>query len=330
MLMLAVSDGRAGNRRQAEALAAALAARLGADWSHYLLAPRQPWKALAPRWLPMAPWGFDPGWLQRLDADRPALVIGCGRQAALATRIARRRLGAATRCVQILDPRLGRNVWDLLVLPEHDRYRDADTLTCTGSLHAIDEAWLESARERHHTLGMLPSPRLALLLGGPTADCRWNLDHALDWIGRLHGARRTQGGSALLVGSPRTPPAWREALRQAAAGFELCWLDGGDGDNPYAGVLAWADRLIVSPDSANLLSEACATTAEVLLPARPAQRGRIGRLHARLLETGRVRPLDAEDRPAAPVTPLRETARIAGQILERLGPALARAARPDR
>lgn len=324
MLILAVSDGRAGNRRQADALAAALAAALGARCDHHTVVPRNPWRAAAPRWLPYAARGFDHDWLRRLDADRPALVVGCGRQAALATRIARQRLGTATRCVQILDPRLGRNAWDLLVLPEHDAYRDEFTLTCRGSLHGIDGDWLQAARQRFAPLGDLSGPRRALLLGGPTADCPWSARHAEAWIDTLRDWKSTHGGSLMLIGAPRTPVAMHEALRAAAAEFDLCWLEEGDGDNPYAGALAWADVLLVSPDSSNLVSEACASEAVVVLPREPAQRGRIAGLHTSLVAARRVDWLDAGIALQGPRVPLRETARVAHAVLERLGSQLER------
>lgn len=318
MLILAVSDGRAGNRRQAEALAAAAARELQGEWSHHALAPRQPWKAAAPVWLPYAAHGFDRAWLRRLDTLRPALVIGCGRQAALATRIARHRLGAATRCVQILDPRLGRNAWDLLVLPEHDSFRDEFTLTCRGSLHEIDDDWLAAARQRWAALGRLPAPRRVLLLGGPTDDCRWGEDSLRQWIDQLRRWQLATGGSLLLLASPRTPAPLRALARSVAGGFECCWLGPEDGDNPYSGALAWADLLLVSPDSANLLSEACATAAPVLLPRQPSQRGRIAGLQAALVAARRVTWLDAAEPDASPQVPLRETARVARELVRRL------------
>jgi mitochondrial fission protein ELM1 len=327
MLILAVSDGRAGNRRQAEALAGALARELGARCDHHTLHPRNPWRAAAPRWLPYAAQGFDREWLHRLDAERPTLVVGCGRQAALATRIARHRLGVATRCVQILDPRLGRNAWDLLVLPEHDAFRDAFTLTLRGSLHGIDARWLQTARQHHPAIAGLPAPRHVLLLGGPTRDCPWQIDQAREWIACLRRWRAQQGGSLLLLGSARTPAAMHPALREASADFDLCWLgapgdvaataDGVEG-NPYPGALACADVLLVSPDSSNLLSEACATEAAVVVPRAPAQRGRIAQLQTSLHAARRIAWMHDTAPAAIPQVPLRETERIAREVLRTL------------
>jgi uncharacterized protein len=316
VLIWSLSDARLGNRRQAEALAAALAQRLHARHEHLTLHPRRPWRELAPRWLPWAARGFDPAYALELQAARPQLVIGCGRQAALGTRIARRLLGAATRVVQILDPRLGRNVWDQLVLPQHDGFRDAATLTCLGSLHALDDAALAVARSEFPALGALPAPRVGLLLGGPTDHCRWGEAELAHWLQR---ARELAGehGSVLTVAAPRTPAERRVQLAAARDRLALCWTGAEDGANPYPGVLAWCEQLIVSPDSVNQLSEAIATTAAVLLPDSPPASGRLARFHAALRASGRVDPLASTPAPG-PRAPVRDTDAIAAALIERL------------
>src|SRR3546814_1032285 len=70
-----------------------------------------------------------------------------------------------------------------------------------------------------------------------------------------------------------------------------CWLDDSDGANPYPGMLAWADRIVCSPDSVNMLSEACATQVPVFVADPHCARGRIGGFLDALAGTGRVRAL---------------------------------------
>ena len=146
----AVSDGRAGNARQAEALAGALSPR--AEALH--LEPRAPWRWVAPWRLPASSCAFGDAFATHLD-DTPDLAIGCGRQAALATRLAGAR---GARTVQILDPRLDPRRWDLVVVPEHDTLRGPNVLVARGSLHPVDDAWLADARDAFPGLGALPGP----------------------------------------------------------------------------------------------------------------------------------------------------------------------------
>lgn len=306
----ALSDGRAGNARQAEALAAALSSR--AEALH--LDPRAPWRWASPRRLPFASRAFGPDYAARLDTA-PDIAIGCGRQAALATRLAGQR---GARTVQILDPRTDARHWDLVVVPEHDALRGANVLVARGSLHPVDDAWLAAARDTHPDIGALPGPRIAVLLGGDSRHGRFDVTAFTALADRLDAIVARDGGSLLLTGSRRTSPAVRDALRaRYAGGAGVVWADARDGVNPYAGMLGWADRIVCSSDSVNMLSEACATRAPVFVFAPGPLDGAPQRFVEGLRADGRARPVE-DALPAFDVTPLRETARIAAEVRQRL------------
>ena len=304
-------DGAAGNRRQALALAAALDLPVE-EWT---LSANAPARWLAPRNFPGARAAFGESFATALRERPPTLAIGCGRLAGLATRQAR---AAGARAIQILDPRIATRHWDLVIAPEHDGLAGANVIALLGSLHPVDPHWLQMARQEHAGLGALPGPRTAVLLGGPTRATRFDrgaldalcdtLDH---WLAR-------DGGTAMICGSRRTPAAWGAFLRERyRGGHGLLWLDQRDGGNPYAGVLAWADRIVVSPDSVNMLSEACATRAPVYVAEPARATGRIGKFVRALLDRGRVQ-VQARDSAPFAAPPLQETARVAALVRARL------------
>lgn len=305
-----LSDGRAGNIRQAEALAAAL----GMPATAWTLRPHAPWRWLAPRRLPGAAAAFGATFAAALEKP-PALAIGCGRQAALATRLLRAR---GTAAVQILDPRLAASHWDLVIAPRHDGLRGDNVIQLLGSLHPVDEMWLARGREQFPALGQLPGPRIALLVGGPTGHASYDEHAVADWMDAIATALAHAGGSLMLSASRRTPQAMRALLRQRCEGIPgTCWLDDRDGVNPYAGMLGWADCIVCSPDSVNMLSEACATRMPVFVADPWRTAGRIRGFLDDLASRGRVRPLDAVLAPF-PVEPLGETARVAAEVRARL------------
>ena len=305
----ALSDGRAGNARQALALAMALDAAAEAC----VLAPRAPWRWCAPRRLP----GADAAFGASLGAQpaRPALAVGCGRQAALATRLLRER---GARAVQVLDPRIDPAHWDVVVVPEHDRVRGGNVVTLLGSLHPVDDAWLERARARFPLPAAQAGPRTALLVGGPTAHARWDRRELGAWLDAIDAIHARDGGMLLVSASRRTPARYRALLRRRCAGRAvLLWLDERDGANPYAGLLARADRIVCTPDSVNMVSEAAATHAPVFVADPGVAQGRLRNFLDALAARGRIRPLDGELAPFA-VEPLRETARVAAEVRARL------------
>ncbi|WP_449447269.1 mitochondrial fission ELM1 family protein [Thermomonas brevis] len=306
----ALHDGRAGNARQALALAHALDSRA----VDTLLAPRAPWRWLAPRRLPGAENAYGPDFRAACQAP-PLLAIGCGRQAALATRLLRAR---GSKAVQLLDPRLDTRHWDLVVAPAHDGLRGDNVLTTLGSLHPVDDDYLVCAIAAFPALTALPSPHTVLLVGGPTRHAPLDDAGFETLLQRLAAHARDEGSSFSAIASRRTPPAWRHALGRVNERLPgLRWRDTGDGANPYAGLLACADRLVCTPDSVNMLSEAAATRAPLYVWSPQRVQGRPRDFVQALLDRGRARPLDEAMAPFA-AEPVRETARVAREIRQRL------------
>ena len=306
-----LTDGNAGNRRQASALAATLALGPLLDWN---LQARQPWRLVAPRRFAGADKAFGPDFAAAL-AHPPQLAIGCGRQGALATRLVRERGG---KVVQVLDPRLDTRHWDLVVAPEHDGLQGDNVITLLGSLNPVDDPWLAQAREAFAGFAALPGPRTAVLLGGSSAHARFDRSAFEVLAAKLEVVLAREGGSVLVTTSRRTPSDVVAALRHRYLETPgMVWCGEADGANPYAGVLAWADRIVCSPDSVNMVSEACATRAPVFVFDPTRVNGRPRRFLEALLARGRIRPMDTHLAPY-PSEPLRETARVAALVKQRL------------
>lgn len=311
---LVVTDGHAGNVRQARALADAL--KLPSQ--DIVLAPRAPWRWFAPRVWPGAERAFGDEFMRRLRDPSLAgtLVIGCGRQAALATRL----LGAAgAATVQILDPRTRTTHWDVVVAPRHDRLRGPNVIDLLGSLNPVQDTWLGAARAAFASFGQLPGPRTALLIGGPTSNMRLSTAKLDRWLRDVRAVIEKEGGSVLATTSRRTPAAMVTRVKKRLRGLPgVVWTGSVDGRNPYAALLGWADRIVCTADSVNMLSESCATRAPVYVAGDRRVRGRPRRFVESLRQAGRIRPLDRE-LATFDVEPMRETQRVAALIRERFG-----------
>ena len=306
-----LSDGHAGNVRQAQALAVAMGIP-ARDWTLHAHAP---WRWLSPRRLPGATQAFGAEFA-RAASQPPAVAIGCGRQAALATRLLRDR---GARAVQILDPRIATRHWDVVVAPEHDGLRGGNVVTLLGSLHPVSDAWLGAARAAFAEFARLPQPRTAVLVGGPTTHLRIAPREFDAWLAIVRDVVEREGGSVLATASRRTPQAFVEAMRRRFDGLPgLVWAGSVDGRNPYAALLGWADRVVCTADSVNMLSEAAATHVPVHVAGLDRVQGRPGRFAAALRERGRGRAIDASLQAFA-CEALRETPRIAAAVRERFG-----------
>jgi len=303
----AISDGAAGNERQATALAQALDLRARV----VRIRVRQPWDFLAPRLAIGARSAVRDGDGRTLAPPWPDLAIGCGRRAALVTRALREWSGGHTFTVQILDPRIDTRAFDIVIAPQHDDVDGANVIHSIGALNPVDPRWLADARAEFARFAALPAPRTAVLIGATNRAQRLNghyFDALLDRLGAQHAA---DGGSFLVSVSRRTTEDVVLKLRAAFAAFPGVFFGGDrDGENPYAGFLAWADRIVVTPDSVNMLSEACATGKPVCTFAPQPIAGKLAAFHRALRRSGHLRMLgEIASKPLPP--PLAETREIA-------------------
>jgi mitochondrial fission protein ELM1 len=241
----------------------------------------------------------------------PRLVISAGRRSApVALWLARR----GARTVHCMRPGFGAGRFDLLVLGRHDAPGGApNILPILGATHRVSPARLAAARGEWAALAALPSPRVALLVGGKVR--AEGMDPA---VAAAIGARVAGfAGSVLASASRRTGAAATEALAGALANTPHRLFRWGDaGPNPFLGFLAWADAVVVTGDSVSMLSEALATAGPVFI-ADPGGLGpRHRALHASLLAAGEARLLEAAPAPF-PRRPLDESGRVAAAIRAR-------------
>lgn len=314
-----LTQGAAGMQSQVRGLAAALNCPQVVDKTCGL---RLPWRWLPNRrlWASLAAADGD-----SLTPPWPDLLISCGRKAALLSMAVRRASRGRVRTVHIQDPLTDPAAFDLVVVPQHDRLRGANVLVSHGALHHVTPALLADAHARFRPmLADLPSPRIALLVGGPNR----HFEIPPAWLQRLgrEAAALAQriGGSLMATVSRRTPADARAALQRELAEIpHHFWA--GEGENPYLGYLALADALLVTGDSTSMISEACATGRPVMVALPPLKRPargvppRFGAFYAGFREAGAIAWWDGNaDRLPEQGRMLNDTAEIAAEVARRL------------
>ncbi|MBL8296971.1 MAG: mitochondrial fission ELM1 family protein [Rhodanobacteraceae bacterium] len=308
-----ITDGAAGNERQALALAGRLAGAVRV-WQ---LEPCAPWSWLAPSLLLGARLALPAPQRMQFSAPWPAIAIGCGRSAALFTRALRRWSGGRTFTLQILNPRIAPSAYDLVVAPQHDRLAGSNVISTLGSLNPVDDNWLADGAAAFPDLAALPMPRRAVLIGANHRDVAIDTQYCVALVEALARQYERHGGSFLVTTSRRTPALLAEYLRSAFARFPgVFWSGVQDGPNPYAGFLAHAQSIFVTPDSVNMLSEACAVGVPVYSWWAQPARGKLARFHAALVQSGQLRLL-GQQAPEHKPPPLRETAAVAVEVARR-------------
>jgi mitochondrial fission protein ELM1 len=219
----------------------------------------------------------------KLSPPWPDLVISSGVRNEPVCRWIREQSGGRTRYVHVGRPWAALDSFDLVITtPQYRVPPRPNVLNNILTLHSVTAQRLDQARlEWQSTFAELPRPRFAVIIGGDSGPFTLG-PKAASRLGReASQLAKAQGGSLLVTTSSRTSAAAVEALQSSITGpnYFYPWQSAGPA-NPYMGILAWADRLIVTGDSIAMLSEACATGKPV-----------------RMFDLGGMRdPLDESDR----------------------------------
>lgn len=308
----AVHDGKIGMANQTLGLAEAVAPALGGTVVEKSLVLRAPW-----RWLPPHAWlaplaAIDPHG-DRLAPPWPDVLISCGRLVAAPARAAKRASSGRIFWVQVQDPGYASGDADLIVMPRHDGDGGANAFVTLGAVHRVTPARLaDGARRFGPSLAHLQRPLVAVLLGGDNRVYRLTAARLSTLIGQLATLAK-QGYGIAITTSRRSGPGLATQLRQA---LPDAFIWGGDGDNPFFGLLALADAVVVTADSVNMVSEAAATGKPVHIVELDGGSAKFARFHAAMRAANATRPFTGTiERWSYP--PLDDTARAAAEVARR-------------
>jgi mitochondrial fission protein ELM1 len=303
LLAWAVTTGAVGMRTQARGLAEAVAG----EAVEKTVGIRFPWSLLPGSWAPSPEAVLDPDPdLDRLEPPWPDLMVTCGRKSAAAAVAVKRASGGRTLAVHVQDPLTDPRAFDLVVAMPHDRVSGPNVLKVDTALHDLTSAKLaEAAKTWKKPFAPLGRPLLGVVVGGSTKANAFTAAQAQVLLERIDRVRSATGAGVAVTPSPRTPPEVLEMINVALAHDPRAFVWDREGPNPYRGILALADRLVVTSDSVSMISEAVSTPHPVeVFDLGESRRAAIGGArHAdfldRLVEDRLVRRFEGEAEPPA-------------------------------
>ncbi len=304
----------------------------------------RPWGFLVdlPRLVSLA--GIDRSRSSPLQPPWPDLLIAAGLRNEPVVRWIRRQAGGRVKLVHIGRPWANLAQFDLVITtPQYRLPVRPNVLHNPLTLQRVTTGRLaEAAALWAPRLTALPRPYIAVLVGGNSGPYTFDRAAARR-LGRAANALAAElEGSLLVTGSARTPGASFEALAATLQGptYVYRWTPDSAG-NPYYGLLALADTLIVTSDSIAMLTEACATRKPVyifdmgaapgdrpwtlahwaafgyrqLLRFGPTRLGRdVGLVHRALIDAGRAVWLGQPFPPGPPPPPPADVQRAVARV----------------
>jgi len=312
-----VTDGKAGMENQCLGLAEAL----GLTPVIKRVKLRSPWKQLSPFLRHGLQWAHS-GAGDPIAPPWPDLLIATGRASIPASLYARRASrangGRGTFTVQLQNPVIDTSRFDLVVVPRHDGLTAPNVMTTRGALHRVSADMLKREGEKFAAqLSHLPSPRIAVLIGGSNAVYQLTPREMEPLARQLAALPQAIGGSLMVTPSRRTGEANLAILQQALKDTPS-YVWNGQGDNPYYGMLALADFIIVTCDSVNMASEACSTGKPTYVIDLPGGSDKFRRFHQSLRDDGLARKFEGKLESYS-YPPLSDVQLVADRIREMMG-----------
>jgi len=303
-----MSDGKPGMENQCLGLAEAL----GLSPEVKRLAIRQPWRSLPPQFW-YAPLSALAAESDAVGPPWPDLLIATGRQTVAIARHIRKVSGGQTFTVQIQNPAVGHDAFDLVVTPKHDRQSGPNVIETFGALNRVrPEAIEAAAAEFADGVAHLPRPLVAVLLGGDNKVYRLTEQSARDLAAKLRHMAEESGAGLMITPSRRTGVANAAIIRDALEGLPQVWHRDGE-PNPYLGWMGLADAFVVTSDSVNMISEPCGTGKPVFVHHLPGGAAKFDRFHQAFAAADMTRPFEGH---LAHWTypPLNDNATVAEQV----------------
>ena len=209
----------------------------------------------------------------------PDVAIASGHVTVPYMRALKQAGGRRVFAIFLQDPRHARSEMDLISATKNTiPYRGANVVTTLTSPHPFSPARIAAPRAApDRRLASLPGPRCAVVLGGPNGAQHFTRADG----GRMAEAIRTIGAQGFSVWRPlraaRRQSSSRRFVLDSGAAPGFVW--DGLGENPYLALLALADAVLVTGDSANMVGEATATGSPVHIfePSGGGSKKRLGR-----------------------------------------------------
>ncbi len=299
-----VTEGIAGTENQCIGVAEAL----GIKPVIKRIRLREPWKTYSPfigfeQW-----WTFDPF----LMPPWPEVLIASGRKSIAAARYIRRASDGYTMTVQIQDPRIAPHNFDLVAVPEHDELRGDNVIVTKAAPNRINAEILRREALKFPALKKMKGPRVAVLIGGNSKTHKFTPVIAQKLIAQL----KALDASLMVTLSRRTPPDIAALFHEGLKGERIYVWDG-QGDNPYFAFLALAEAVIVTNDSASMISEAATAGKPVYVAALEGASEKFDRLYRNIKKAGALREFSGAIETYA-YEPLRDAEKVAHKIREML------------
>jgi mitochondrial fission protein ELM1 len=246
-----------GEKRGDNAQVVSLAREIGWEYEEKMLFMKPEWREGKPRVRARLDH-LDLESSDPLEPPWPDLVITAGRRLSSVALFIKQASQGKTRIVLIGKPRRELESIDLAVVGAHYVLPEGPNVARHDLplMHADPDTLARAAEHWRPRLADMRRPLTALMVGGRTGGLRFDLATARELFEKTVAGVVASRGSLYITTSRRTPPEVVRMLEEECPRDAALYVfdpDSGPDENPYHGLLALADRFVVTTDSISMM-----------------------------------------------------------------------------
>ncbi len=192
--------------------------------------------------------------------EKPDIIISSGRRTAPLAIYLKKFFGNKSKIIQIMRPDLIPEIFDLVILPQHDNYayNSPNIFRIIGALNDIQNQLTTSAEKIHNHYPDLKK-FMAVLIGGSNKKYNFSIKDAKSLIQILKNLYSHHSLSLFISFSRRTPTKIKKLFKNEFLWPHIIYDPEEDLPNPYPEIIGAADYIITTADSISMCSEAAGT-----------------------------------------------------------------------
>jgi hypothetical protein len=250
-----------------------------------------------------------------LGKTLPKIAIVSGRKAvSVGLHIKKKSPETILICVQ--DPRVARDKFDFIILPEHDKYRSEKNVILTkGAMHKWTKAKIDKEGKKIKLPTLKYKKNICVLIGGTSKNHTMTIKNTQLICQQIQYAQEKLKANVYLTASRRTPPHCLKLMQKTLT--ENCYIWDNNGENPLFGMLAKGDYIFVTNDSVSMISEATSTGKPIFLLKLDGKAAKIERFIDGLRNDGIIKDFEKDVLKAYKYTPI-NNAKTVAKVIEKV------------
>ena len=190
----------------------------------------------------------------------PKMIISSGRRCAKVAEYLK-SIFPDTKLIQIMKPSTNPEIFDMIILPQHDVFEASNevksrVIRTIGSLNNIKDR-IKKYKALPRKYSSMKS-FIGVLIGGNTKDYSFSKKDAEELCKSIENAVSYNDIPAFITFSRRTPDFMKKMFEKVFKWPNIIYdptVETNPGNNPYIGILKFADYVVMTCDSVSMCSE---------------------------------------------------------------------------